>query len=446
MTLKHYIIIFLWLLTNMNLTAQTFYNFVPNPSFEDNKNIPCHLVYKPSTFNQALSEWFVPSQGTPDIWSMAIDPSCDNFALGNQTYTTFTKKEAPIFGGIIPHSGNTMIGLATFRPKNDYREYAAIKLKEPLKNGEKYHVSFWVARAATTIFAANNLGILFSKDFINVQHDEVISTPPPQIYSQPIIKSTKWQQISGNFTATDSLQYLVIGNFFDNQQTQTNKIVKNIDANWAYTAYSAYYFIDDIEVTVYDNLAENQYAGVSNSINNDSNNSNDTLANWEFEDDSLIIDASMFDTLVSDNSEIAIKNTSFAENMAGNITENSMNTENIKPVFKLNKLTEITSSLFEYGTDNLTELGQETLQQLATFLQSPQNSSNTSVQVYVHYYLENEQLAMKLCNKRAKVIAKSLEKLGIAAKNINTKSFGTAILQYSNKKIIERIDMLVVEE
>lgn len=446
MTLKHYMPIFLWLLASINLMAQVFYNFVPNPSFEDNKNIPCHLVYKPSTFNQALAEWFVPSRGTPDIWSMAIDPSCDNFALGNQTYTTFTKKEAPIFGGIIPHSGNTMIGLAAFTPKSNYREYAAIKLKEPLKNGQKYNVSFWVARAATTIFAANNLGILFSKDFISVQHDGVISTPPPQIYSQPIIKSIKWQQISGNFTATDSLQYLLIGNFFDNQQTQTTRVVKTIDASWAYTAYSAYYFIDDIEVTVYDSLSENQYAGLSNNMNNNSNNSNDTLANWQFEDDSLVIDASMFDTLGYDNSEIATQSTDkntqnglFAENTQNNITD----IENIKPVFKLNKLTEITSSLFEYGTDKLTELGQETLQQLANFLQ---NSSNVSVQIYVHYYLENDNQSMKLCDKQAKVIAKSLEKLGIATKNIDTKSFGTAILQYSNKKIIERVDMLVVEE
>ncbi len=421
----------------MSLKAQIFYNFVPNSSFEDNKNIPCHLVYKPTTFNQALSEWFVPSRGTPDIWSMAIDPSCDNFALGNQTYATFTEKEAPIFGGILPHSGNTMIGLAAFTPKSNYREYAAVKLKEPLKNGIKYQVSFWVARAATTIFAANNLGIVFSKDIINVQHTEVIVSTLPQIYSQPIVIDTKWQKISGSFIATDSLQYLNIGNFFVNQQTQTTKVVKTINASWGYTAYSAYYFIDDIEVRVYDSLAENQYAGIANRINNN-------LADLEFDNDSLVIDNSMFDTLSHTKSESIAE--SIAENITQNITQNYMYTENIKPIFKLNKLTEITSSLFEYKTENLTQLGQSTLQKLANFLESSQNLGNISVQIYVHYYLENEKQAMKLCDKRAKVIAKTLGKLGIATNAINIESFGNVILQHTNKKTFERIDILIVEE
>jgi outer membrane protein OmpA-like peptidoglycan-associated protein len=417
------------------LFAQIPYNFVPNADFEQNKNIPCHLIYKPITFNQAMLEWFVPSRGTPDIWSMNIDPYCDNFALGNQTYTTFTDKKAPILGGITPHSGNTMIGLATFTPQSNYREYVQVKLKKPLEKGTKYHVSCWVARAATTIFAADNLGFAFAKTATNIHNDQVISQIKPQIYSQNIISDTNWQQFSGNFIATDSLEYLVIGNFFSRQATKAIKTVKSIDATWGYTAYSAYYFIDDIVVTNYDSLinnlqTDNQYAGMSNNNSFASSFLYDSLGNLSnFGDDSLSF--AQFD-MPTDTTFLTVQNNSFSEIPTYT-----------KPVFTLNKLTEITSYLFENQTDKLTNIGQEIVEQLAIFLQ---NSPNASTQLYFHAYSENDKKAIKLCEKRAKVISKELENLGIAKDKISVESFGNGILKYANQKILERTDVLIIEE
>jgi hypothetical protein len=72
------------------------------------------------------------------------------------------------------------------------------------------------------------------------------------IYTNTIISDTSnWTKISGSFVADSSYEYLVVGNFFENQYTDT------LEFPSVFGPFDSFYYLDDICVTTDSLYAQN---------------------------------------------------------------------------------------------------------------------------------------------------------------------------------------------
>ena len=214
---------FFFLLFCKILFAQV--NLVPNPSFED-------TVQCPNSGNQVgkCAQWFN-FGNSPDYFN-----ACGSGGAG--VPNTW-------FGYCLPHSGNAFCGAILYNGTFDtsWVEYLGTQLTQPLQQGQKYFISFYVKKVSQIAYdmACNKIGIKFS----NTLYSEF--NPPPKtnyadFYTDSIITdSLSWKQLKGSFIADTSYQYLIIGNFFYHNSTDT--------MHFGPLGNLAYYVIDDICVS-----------------------------------------------------------------------------------------------------------------------------------------------------------------------------------------------------
>lgn len=197
-------------------------NLVPNPSFEDTVACP----QAPDELNKALG------------WSN-YNGSCDYF------HSSCPMSVPNNWGGYQQAaSGDAYAAIATFNSfVPNYRECAGVQLVNLLSIGQKYYVSFSVSLSlgysTDANCATNKTGAMFSTgSFIPSP-----TTNNPQVYTDSIISdSLNWTKIFGSFTADSAYNFVIIGNFFDDSNTDTTKF---------YSTFSdgAYYYLDDICVS-----------------------------------------------------------------------------------------------------------------------------------------------------------------------------------------------------
>jgi outer membrane protein OmpA-like peptidoglycan-associated protein len=210
------------------IKRDTGINLVPNPSFENlKKEMPELSIESYLAFRNHIANWNSPTQTTPDLLFNINDYTSDK-----------------------PRTGSQMIGILTHNPnsKNSdtWREYIQVKLDLDLEQGEEYILEFWVKRHGQAVMASNNIGALLSRvPFIN---DDIRPITALQLVANEtkIInpKKPKWQKISATFTADGDERFLIIGNFFDNENT-TFKDVKNTHGTaW----HNPYYILDDVSL------------------------------------------------------------------------------------------------------------------------------------------------------------------------------------------------------
>lgn len=89
---------------------------------------------------------------------------------------------------------------------------------------------------------SNNLGILFSMQKLQEKTDRVVIRHP-QIYSEKIVPGNEyiWHKIQGDITADKPYKFLIIGNFFPDEETLRSEGSEN-------SHNFAYYYIDDVKV------------------------------------------------------------------------------------------------------------------------------------------------------------------------------------------------------
>ena len=230
-------VIFLSCFLLTNVKAQ---NLVPNPDFELRDFDYCGISSS-SDLENALSDWYSPTSGSPDVFFTDIASSCWNF----QPISTYP---GPIGlkGEQLPRSGSSMVGIflhtiATF----DQREYLQIQLSSPLVSGGKYLVECYVSLADYTEFASNGLGFHLSTTAISSSNDDVLAYTPQYAVTNTIGVTQDWVRVFDTITVTDAFDYLTIGNFGDDASTTTEV---NPTASFAPGTYGAYYFIDDVRV------------------------------------------------------------------------------------------------------------------------------------------------------------------------------------------------------
>jgi len=212
------------ILINSSVSAQL--NIVQNCDFETFDSCPDNAGQI-----ERCNGWKIFSQPstTPDYFN-----TCDTTGLFAPPNGLFAHQSA--------HSGNAYSAIFTFWP-NNYREYIGHELLQPMIIGQKYFVSFYscMGEQYANAAASNKLGVRFSTVPFNM------TNPCPtnnwaHVYSDSIITdSINWTPLSWDFIADSNYQYLIIGNFFDNANTDTIKFASNCNGS--------YYLIDDVCVS-----------------------------------------------------------------------------------------------------------------------------------------------------------------------------------------------------
>lgn len=201
-------------------------NIVFNPGFEDTLSCPItdSEIYKAIGWSSY--------RGTPDYCNACCTPGTASVPNNWGGYQVAAQGDA-----------YATIYSRYLAPSN-YREYIGSQLIQPLIIGTKYYVSMKVSLANNTgNYATNKVGIMFSTMPYTVGNPTPITNNPP-IYTQYIISDTTgWTLVSGSFIADSAYQYIILGNFFDDNNTDT----LFMGGDSTYTA--AYYYLDEICVS-----------------------------------------------------------------------------------------------------------------------------------------------------------------------------------------------------
>lgn len=221
-------------------------NLVYNPSFEE--YLECPTKVDAHGVLTTVLAWFQPTAGSADYYNTCSTRECGvpKNKLGVQ----------------YPHSGNGFCGI--YCSKTDYREYLQTQLKEPLRAGETYRLTFYVSLSEYSANSVATIGGLLSctcpTDTGNhvLMHKETRKVTPtisqtiatyyrPQVqndYFHVLGNTASWTEISGTFVAKGGERFLTIGNFLPASQSNVTDI-----PTLTCLLPGAYYYIDDVSLT-----------------------------------------------------------------------------------------------------------------------------------------------------------------------------------------------------
>lgn len=205
-------------------------NIVPNPGFELLSSNPIGWFFKGEHFSEVMKYWDSPTNASPDVFGPEIRVPAHWAEKG--------------FGNQKSHGGNRMVGVTCYGctdGKPHCREYIQIQLAEPLVVNQRYAFEFWAAPLANALLISN-LGASFTENRISVQTDKVLDLSPDVMVYQVVGASPNgWRKLSAEFQAAQASNFLIIGNFFPDSLTLTEKQNPTL-LNFGY------YYIDDVSL------------------------------------------------------------------------------------------------------------------------------------------------------------------------------------------------------
>jgi hypothetical protein len=212
-------------------------NLVPNPSFETFTTCP--------TASSQIS-FAIPWYGVTSIANSTDYYNTCGLTSPFQTCRT----------------GNGHAAIWVYSSMPNYREYLQIQLTTPLINGSCYSVEYYVNLADPMKYSLPSVDAYFSSTAINSTGTGYVLNLPPHIIkftSTGITDTVLWTKISGIYMATGGEQYLTIGNFYDDLNTDT--------INTGSSYYGSYYYIDDVSVIPIDSIPGGMPAFAGNDVN-----------------------------------------------------------------------------------------------------------------------------------------------------------------------------------
>ncbi len=206
-------------------------NLIPNPGFElidSCPQYPALLGFQPGARPQ---DWYSFSD-TPDYFT-----ACSNDTLNGVPSNVFGTQPA--------YDGQAYAGFACYQP-DGYRELIGAQLTQPLSVGEIYYASCYVSPTVggnqLANLAINRVGMLLSTFPIYSGQ----GLPGYPLVNQALIQAAtivsdtaNWTLISGSFVANQAYSYVVLGNLFDNEHTDTVSISTGFFP-------LAYYYVDHV--------------------------------------------------------------------------------------------------------------------------------------------------------------------------------------------------------
>lgn len=203
-------------------------NLVPNAGFELFASTPMGWFYRGEHFSQAMKYWTSPTATSPDAYGPRVRVPASWADKG--------------FGKIKAHGGGAFAGITAYgceKGKPHCREYIQIQLSEPLVPKQDYILEFFYANLPYSL-QINNLGACFSKKKVNTQMEEPLVMTPAVSEKNIMNGSAGWKKFSKKFKAGEEAEFMLLGNFFTDSQTMTEKARLNDTLNYAY------YYIDDV--------------------------------------------------------------------------------------------------------------------------------------------------------------------------------------------------------
>lgn len=208
-------------------------NWVPNGDFEEYSPCPTDI----SQLESAL-DWITPTDdGTSDYFNQCSSNSLVDVPNNGVGYQ-------------VAHSGVGYAGIYCFDIflgyLLHYREYLEVPLTSALVNDSCYHFEMYVSLANSSAYAVSSMEVYFSDALIsNVPTDGPLPFIAQINNSTGFVSDTlNWTVISGDYTAHGGESYLLIGNFKDDDLTDT--LMVNQAAG---LEKYAYYFIDDVSLS-----------------------------------------------------------------------------------------------------------------------------------------------------------------------------------------------------
>jgi type IX secretion system substrate protein len=213
----------------MRLTAQ---NICLNGNFDNYTTSPydyAQTCFASGWVSPSGTCFLIPGTGSPDYYNT-------NGSGGANPPNTW-------WATVMPHSGGGMEGFVTWYANStpDYREYISRQLSSSMIPGTQYEISCWVTNGVSSLHdvGTDKLGFYFSNS-IPVQNLGDPINVTPQVEMSAIFYSTTWQLITFYYTATAAYDFVTIGNFHDDANTNTTA--------FGPSGYGCYVFIDDVVI------------------------------------------------------------------------------------------------------------------------------------------------------------------------------------------------------
>ncbi len=155
-------------------------------------------------------------------------------------------------GGGQPSCGQGYIGISCYVTAFLGREFITVELTEPLSTNVNYKVRFRISRMDSCWYATKNVGVYLSNDVPAANLTNLLNLEPQVKYEDNtfITDIHGWTRIEGALTATGGERYLTIGNFDDDENTDTLFVPgggayrPNQPDFWK----TAYYYVDGVSL------------------------------------------------------------------------------------------------------------------------------------------------------------------------------------------------------
>lgn len=213
-------------------------NLVPNFSFEEYAECPLNDGNLYFANGWSL---FSASNTSPDYYNICAPPNGFNVPQSIFCYQQDNR------------DCGAYIGVLTFETSGGQsKEHIGIQMIDTLIVGQKYYISFYTvmgeyrsnSSGSQYGMPSNNIGIKLS----TIPYSSNNPTPIDNfahLHSETVITdSINWSRISGSIIADSAYNYLVIGNFYSNENTDTT----NYNCSNCFNSGS-YYLVDDVCVS-----------------------------------------------------------------------------------------------------------------------------------------------------------------------------------------------------
>lgn len=211
-------------------------NLVPNGSFEEYISCPEYLDGM-----EFVEHWYK-SIIYPDL-DYHQNPSPDYFHECALNPMLGVPENA--IGNQMAYEGIAYSGLFTYDDVwSNAREVMGVNLISPLMPGQTYYCSMYYVRPvgwSLAGVATNNLGMKFSNSEIFSSTAQAADGFAHLKVEEVAIDSVNWVLLYGEVVPDQSYQYLHIGNFFSDEDTEIQFFSET--SRWGY------YFIDDVRVS-----------------------------------------------------------------------------------------------------------------------------------------------------------------------------------------------------
>jgi hypothetical protein len=224
-------------------------NLVPNPSFEDTVGACVNAQSGPSITQDEVKK--------AKFWKN-FSMSTDYFNACSPSSPFGVSVPVNIFGYQPAASGVAYCGMVVCHDTtslSNVRETFGAPLTQTLSIGQKYFVSIKVVRADLTTgycAACNKIGVKFATFDANygaIQNNPLANNIA-HIYTNSLITdSISWTRIKGSFIADSNYKFIIIGNFFKDNQT--------IYQPCTTSNQMGYYYVDDVCVSTDSLLCSN---------------------------------------------------------------------------------------------------------------------------------------------------------------------------------------------